>query len=429
MTSDSDKPNNQDQKDIELNEAFARLEKQVEENQAKESKPQANEPAPRARPSRPLSNDRSNNQKQKSGGGVLSILALLIAFAALGAGSYGAYTNYLLTQQNQASSDGLTALSTELRRVESQLNSFEAWQVSPEALIDAEFRRFAEQQKAARSGMEARVAASISELRQQIGTTSEDWLLAEAEYLLRLANQRILMEDDVTGAISLFEAADKITNDAEGVVAFSLRAAIANDVAALKAVSAADIDGIYVQLGALAKQVPLLEQKQLKFEPQVPEFVATDAELTGWRSFVQLTERVATRVASLVDYRRDGEVVKPILPPKEEYYFKQNLLLKIQLGQLGLLRGDQEIFAQSLVGATAWIRDHFDPAENRTISMIATLESLSALQIEREIPDVSSSLREIRKLMANFHQTAERTAKQKEPPAVQLKSSVEQPEP
>jgi uroporphyrin-3 C-methyltransferase len=422
MTSDSDKPNNQDQKDIELNEAFARLEKQVEENQAKESKPQANEPAPRARPSRPLSNDRSNNQTQKSGGGVLSILALLIAFAALGAGSYGAYTSYLLTQQNQASSDGLTALSTELRRVESQLNSFEAWQFSPEALIDAEFRRFAEQQNAAQSGMEARVAASISELRQQIGTTSEDWLLAEAEYLLRLANQRILMEDDVTGAISLFEAADNIINDAEGVVAFSLRAAIADDVAALKAVSAADIDGIYVQLGALAKQIPLLEQKQLKFEPQVPEFVAPDAELAGWRSFVQLTERVATRVASLVDYRRDGEVVTPILPPKEEYYLKQNLLLKIQLGQLGLLRGDQEIFAQSLVDATAWVRDHFDPAENRTISMIATLESLSALQIEREIPDVSSSLREIRKLMANFHQTAERTAKQTEPPA-------EQPEP
>ena len=415
MTSDTDKPNNQDKKDIELNEAFARLEKQVEENRALES--EVEQDINQDRPARPSSPRTTRSQKSvastessgKAGSGVLSILALLFALAALGVGSYGAYTSYLITQQNQSATDSLSELSTELRRVEDQLVGLQSSQVSPEDLINAELESFAAQQNEARSEIEARVAASISELSQQIGTTSEDWLLAEAEYLLRLANQRVLMEDDVAGAISLFEAADKIINDAEGVVAFSLREAIANDVAALRAISSADIDGIYVQLGAVAKQIPLLEQKQLVFEPEVPEFVATEGELTFWQSLVQLTERVLTRVASLVDYRLGGEVITPILPAKEEYYLKQNLLLKVQLGQLGLLRGDQEIYAQSLADATAWVRDHFDPAEARTISIIATLESLSALQIEREIPDVSSSLREIRKLMANFHQASERS--------------------
>ncbi|TBR36406.1 hypothetical protein CBF23_015170, partial [Marinomonas agarivorans] len=37
-------------------------------------------------------------------------------------------------------------------------------------------------------------------LKRLENTTKEDWKLAEAEYLIRLANQRLLMEKDVIGA-------------------------------------------------------------------------------------------------------------------------------------------------------------------------------------------------------------------------------------
>jgi uroporphyrin-3 C-methyltransferase len=229
---------------------------------------------------------------------------------------------------------------------------------------------------------------------------------------LRLANQRVAMEDDAAGAIKLFEAADQIIREAEGIVAFELREAIAMDIAALRGVSNVDIQGIFVELGALAGQIDVLEQKRLQYVPPViAEQNATESEqqsLTA-RALAFLV-RIGDRLASLVDYRNDGESIKPILPPEEEYYLKQNLALKIQLAQLGLLRGNQEIYEQSLLDAVEWVDQYFNSEASLTLSVRESLARLSGVDVSRNLPEVSGSLREIRKLMSQFHESADRAA-------------------
>ncbi|MEX2326736.1 MAG: uroporphyrinogen-III C-methyltransferase, partial [Pseudomonadales bacterium] len=62
----------------------------------------------------------------------------------------------------------------------------------------------------------AQVDDRLADIRDRIGTGSQDWLLAEVEYLLRLGAQRVIMEGDAKGAAALFRAADEIIRDAEG---------------------------------------------------------------------------------------------------------------------------------------------------------------------------------------------------------------------
>ena len=69
-------------------------------------------------------------------------------------------------------------------------------------------------------------------------TNREDWLMAEAEYLLRLANQRVLIERSATSAVGLLESADAIMEQVAAGLGdpelFAIRRAIAQDLAALR---------------------------------------------------------------------------------------------------------------------------------------------------------------------------------------------------
>src|SRR5690606_5363670 len=86
-----------------------------------------------------------------------------------------------------------------------------------------------------------RVAAKLQQLETQVSesqlrlnnhqerlqalstTTREDWLLAEAEYLLRLANQRILTERQTANALSLMVTADDILKEIDDPDLFVVR--------------------------------------------------------------------------------------------------------------------------------------------------------------------------------------------------------------
>jgi uroporphyrin-3 C-methyltransferase len=350
------------------------------------------------------------NSVPSSGANISGIVGTILGLVALGVASFAAYNSWQVKEvlgQSNATAQ-ISDLSGRLSQLTQQVNrsegNFSGVVTQLEATSTAN--------DAALLAIEERVSEVVAGLRQQLGTSSEDWLIAEAEYLLRLANQRVAMEDDAAGAIKLFEAADQIIREAEGIVAFELREAIAMDIAALRGVSNVDIQGIFVELGALAGQIDVLEQKRLQYVPPViAEQNATESEqqsLTA-RALAFLV-RIGDRLASLVDYRNDGESIKPILPPEEEYYLKQNLALKIQLAQLGLLRGNQEIYEQSLLDAVEWVDQYFNSEASLTLSVRESLARLSGVDVSRNLPEVSGSLREIRKLMSQFHESADRAA-------------------
>ena len=107
-------------------------------------------------------------------------------------------------------------------------------------------------------------SASLQQFSQQLNAQNkqiaafsandhESWLRAEAQYLLRLANQRVVMARDTDSALALLDSADGILRQLDDVSLHDVRAAVAAEQAALRAVPKVDVEGIYLRLSALGR--------------------------------------------------------------------------------------------------------------------------------------------------------------------------------
>jgi uroporphyrin-3 C-methyltransferase len=103
-----------------------------------------------------------------------------------------------------------------------------------------------------------------------------------------------------------------------------------------------------------------------------------------------------------VDFRRDEVGVKRILPPEEEYFLRQNLILKLQIAQMALLEGNESVLQSALGEALVWVSDSFDKEHPRTVAAIKSITRLSASQVSVDLPDITSSLKAVRSHMAGF---------------------------
>jgi uroporphyrin-3 C-methyltransferase len=392
---------------VELNEAFARMEQEQDSPDSQKRSVENN----------PEKAKRRKNIKQPTGSGVGNILGVLTGLIAIGIASYSAFQSYQVgnNQRDQAAANSDFNQQIEVLRQEVGA-SFQA-SVSVRNQLEA----LSGIQESSTQQLEEKLDRSLADLRRDIGTSSEDWLLAEVEYLVRLGGQRVVMEGDPLGSIAFFEAADVIVRDALGLSAFDLRKALAKDIASLKRVSDLDVDGLFVKLAALIDQVDQLKQHKLEFKEVELSIPVVESSSTVER-LIALATSAFVRVTALVDYR-NGSAVSPILPPLEESFLRQNLVMQLQMAQLGLLRSDQQVFVASLSETEEWIIRHFDLEESTAIEMIKVLNEMKGIDVARAMPDVSGSSREVRKLLARFHQKTDREATSPTPEALVIDQS------
>jgi uroporphyrin-III C-methyltransferase len=392
--------------DVQLNEAFARLEEQADKASAETP---ADDPAVgRGAKARPAA--RRSSQPSAAKSNVLAWLAMFLALVAIGLGSYASfiiYQEHQLPGTSDANAELSARLSDEIIDLRTQISEQsrrdETSVQTNDALRD-QLRTFEQRQSERLNAMESSFDNALEQIDASSTTTGRDWLLAETEYLIRMANQRVLMDGDPVGASSLLASADRILVDAEDLTAHGVRQAIAQDQAALAAVGELDVEGYYLRLGAQVRMVSQLKRPEKSYTAATADSGAVAAESDGILVRVgRLVKRFGQALSGLVDFRRNMPEIVPILPPEEEYYLRQNLIFKLQLAQLGLLRERQEVFNTSVEDAMAWLDRYFDPEDSNTIAMRNSLGDMANISVARELPDVNRSLRAIRQLLTEFH--------------------------
>ena len=87
----------------------------------------------------------------------------------------------------------------------------------------------------------------------QLGTASRgDWLLSEAAYLIRLANQRLQVERSIENPLAILENVDNIFVQLNDPELIPVRRALAEDIAALRMTSKIDREGIFLEVEAIS---------------------------------------------------------------------------------------------------------------------------------------------------------------------------------
>lgn len=243
----------------------------------------------------------------------------------------------------------------------------------------------------------ARIEAQQQTIATLTSIDRSDWELAEAEYLLQLANQRLLLGGDTKASLELLTAADTIMRELDDSGLLPVRQALAQDLAALKAVTPVDIDGVYLALSAAAEQaaaLPLIQPPVIQLEPTAAPATPAEPQPLTW------TERIGAGLAAalhkldqLVQIRHRDEPYKSLLAPQYEAALRQNLALKFEQAEAALLAGNQKLYSTSLDKAQTWITTYFTLDEQATRAVAATVEELKARQIKPALPDVSTSRR------------------------------------
>ena len=275
-------------------------------------------------------------------------------------------------------------------------------------LMDDERSRQARELAEHREAVET-VEAALQSQRQQIwemrSTDRVDWSLAEVEYLLRLAFQRLLMAKDVASAIALLDSADAILRELDDAALFPAREAIARDLAALRAVPDTDVEGTWLRLQALTERVDSL----LLFELGIDHAPVTEvAEDAGWQERLRQGFRAAlAKISSYIVIRRREQSFETLIDPQWEQLVRQNLRMQITQAQAALLSGNPRLYEASLTSTRRWLREFFDFNQADVAALESELDALMAVQITREYPDIGESLAAVRSAIDARHAIAD----------------------
>ena len=260
--------------------------------------------------------------------------------------------------------------------------------------------------RGALAGMEQRVDMQSRRLQLLSTTSREDWQLAEAEYLLKLANQRLQIERQTLGALGLLEGADEILKGLDSPELFPVREKLTRDITALKLAPTVDRTGLYLRLAALAEKlagIPLVVQEYREPEAIVDTVEEVNATGSDWQQTIKRS--FADALASLQDqyriYRHDQEPT-PVLPPDGQSYLRQNMRFNLEQAQLAAMKEDQQIYAASLRQALELMATYF-PQRGEVKVIAEEIEHLLEFDVRPELPSISGSLLALQDYITQLH--------------------------
>ncbi|EKF9280531.1 heme biosynthesis operon protein HemX [Vibrio cholerae] len=311
-----------------------------------------------------------------SQGKKLASVALLLVLA-LGAGFA-----YVHQQQKSEFNNQLQAVRAELKQTRDALNAQLEQTVSKATSQATEITHRAEtvleqQQKSIES-----LQLAVADIK---GRRPNDWLLAEADYLVKLAGRKLFLEHDVETATQLMESADQRIAALNDPSLTPLRKAMANDITTLKNIPLIDRDGLVLRLISLQQQIdslPLANAILPADQPQTSQAVSENID--DWQT--NLKNSLKAFADNFITFRsRDGNVI-PLLSPTQHFYLRENLQAKLETAIKGVYTEQQTLYRTALDTAAQWSASFFNPDDKAVQSFNAALAQLAQQQVQVEYP-------------------------------------------
>ena len=333
-----------------------------------------------------------NNEKKKAGNKTslaLSAIAIAIALAA-GIGLYG-LNKQQVTRQNETSSE-----------LASQLAALQKAQDSQKSELESVIKQQADQLSEAKREQET-LTKQLDELQQKVavisGSDAKTWLLAQADFLVKLAGRKLWSDQDVTTAAALLKSADASLADMNDPSLIGARRAITDDIASLSAVSQVDYDGIILKVNQLANQIDNLRLADNNDDdsPMDSDSDELSSSISEWR--INLQKSWQNFMDSFITVRRRDETAVPLLAPNQDIYLRENIRSRLLVAAQAVPRHQEETWKQSLDNVSTWVRAYYDTDDATTKAFLEEVDKLSQQSITMTVPETLQSQALLEKLM------------------------------
>jgi len=355
-------------------------------------------------------------KKPASSGKGVAILALLVALAAVGTTGWQWWQTRETDPNEAIQQETLVRLLDTQQRLATSVASFEAQLDAAESPIDvAEFSRRDERLRNVESRLDGlqgqsgedqasvnAMQGSVRSLEQRLSVTESGLVsvaasaqnssveldIAEIDFLLRTASERLQLFSDPSAADLALQAADVQIEALNDPMYLSVRQRIATARNALAAVPRIDRVELSAQLTALQSKVPDLPfrgEVEALPEPELPD------EAGWWESFKRT-------MASLVTVRRRVPEDQSLLSLDDKDYLRQGLWLQLESARLALMRNDISVYARSLDRVNDTVEQFFQNGSSEVQALLLEVTALKQVNIAPGMPDISAPWTQLRQL-------------------------------
>jgi uroporphyrin-3 C-methyltransferase len=285
-------------------------------------------------------------QKKSSGNGLLWFVVIILFLLVLGMAGAG-YWYYMqqqsasqetvIAQQNNASQ--LKAIERERADILASIENVTRTNQALESTV-AELKSQNEQ-------LALQAESTLQQLNNMEGRRPADWLIAEADYLVRMAGRKLWLENDVRTAILLLVNADKRLKSLADPSVLPVRATLAEDIQTLQQLNPVSQSSVALALTGMMAQIDKLPLNTFeKPEDSNAQDTTLSESADDWQ------ENLAKVWRSLVDdfltVKSIEGPVEPVLSLEAQFLAKEQLRLQLMHAQTAALQGDEGLYSQSL---------------------------------------------------------------------------------
>ncbi|MFL0797453.1 MAG: uroporphyrinogen-III C-methyltransferase [Cellvibrionaceae bacterium] len=387
-------------------ESEAKSETTPTEPQATPAKPHRMQEASTSKVPNPEANQQSHSQSQPGKKSALATSLSVIAFlTSLGVAGGGWWLWQQQGQLVQNQNAAQKALSSTVNEQQGKVDSLKGQLAQVQAASQQLQQVLQQQAKQLETAVLPRLDSHNRRLLALGNTSREDWLLAEAEYLLRLAAQRQSIEGVSDSVAALVVSADTILRDVADADLYPVREALAREVAALKLAGSVDRQGLYAKLTAVQEQISLLPEIEVLLPKAKEEIIPAENNESGFvASLHEFAEKMQSHVR-LSNSSEGSRFISTDLMPEAKSFAKARMTLLITQAQSALLQSERELYLSALSQINPLVEKHF-PVSNQRGWILEEVALLEAKNISPPRVALNGSLNALRAYIERLHKLA-----------------------
>ena len=336
-------------------------------------------------------------KKKSSGNGLLWFVVFILFLLVIGLAGAG----YWYYTQQQSSSSSMTSAQ---QQTTAKINALASARDDVNSTLsritrdnDALKDTISDLQKQNET-LSLQAESTLEQLNQMEGRRPADWLIAEADYLVRMAGRKLWLENDVRTAILLLVNADKRLKSLADPSVLPVRAALAQDIQTLQQLNPVSQSSVALALTGMVAQIDKLPLDTFE-KPEDKD--AADNVLS--ESTDDWKDNLAKVWHSLVDdfltVKSIEGPIEPVLSLEAQFLIKEQLRLQLMHAQSGALTADAGLYKQSLQYAQTLLIEKFDTEKSQVSGFVNALQNLLETNVARPIPTELVSQKPLEQLL------------------------------
>ena len=243
--------------------------------------------------------------------------------------------------------------------------------------------------------LERKVLKQGSRLIQMGINPKDEWILAEALYLSRLATQRLLIERSSESAIALLLEADKLLLKFDDANLAHVRNALSKEIASLRTLNKIDAQGIIFELNAISEEVNKLSILNLLSTQKDTSKTDNKEEVENLENKKQLSlgkffRNFGEQLEGAIKVRRFDSDIQPLITEHDLSVVRNNIDLHFQQAIYSVMREEKDLFELSLKNIVADLKNYFH-MNPKSSNLLQRIQQISLLSIEQKLPKIGYS--------------------------------------